>query len=117
MLRRLAVAAREGRTWGVLWRRPGVRAQAIAAPLRLALDVHEGDLAVRVVKRRGGDVAQPVMLDVAARWSTGAPPHAQGPEPMLPPLQATPRARDPRTSAGHAFAQARQRVRRAGAAN
>ena len=36
-LRRLQVAAREGRTWGVLWRRPGQRGGATAAPLRLAL--------------------------------------------------------------------------------
>ena len=35
LLRRLAVAAREGRTWGVLWRRPGQpatrRRRAVAA--------------------------------------------------------------------------------------
>ena len=36
-LRRLQVAARDGRTWGVLWRRPGQRGSATAAPLRLAL--------------------------------------------------------------------------------
>jgi hypothetical protein len=39
-LRRLQVAAREGRTWGVLWRRPGQRGSAAAAPLRLALAPH-----------------------------------------------------------------------------
>jgi hypothetical protein len=67
VLRRLAVAAREGRTWGVLWRRPGQRASAAAAPLRLALAPRDGKLAVHVVKRRGGDVARPVVVDVAAR--------------------------------------------------
>ncbi len=82
-LRRLAVAAREGGTWGVLWRRPGRRGTATAAPLRLALAPHERRLAVRVLKRRGGDVAQPVVIDVDA------------PRPMLP---------DPRTSAGRADA-------------
>jgi cell division inhibitor SulA/protein ImuA len=61
-LRRLAVAAREGRTWGVLWRRPGQRATAAAAPLRLALAPQDGKLAVRVLKRRGGDLAQPVYV-------------------------------------------------------
>jgi hypothetical protein len=80
VLRRLAVAAREGRTWGVLWRRPGQQAVATAAPLRLALAPQERRLAVRVLKRRGGGVAQPVLIDVDA--------------PMLPPP-------DPRTSAGH----------------
>jgi hypothetical protein len=117
VLRRLAVAAREGRTWGVLWRRPGVRAQAVAAPLRLALDAHEGDLSVRVLKRRGGDVARPLRLDLAARWSTGAPPRTYALGPALPPLPAAARPRDPRTSAGHAVAQARPRGRRAGVAN
>ena len=65
MLRRLAVAAREGRTWGVLWRRPGQSAVASAAPLRLALAPQDGRLAVRVLKRRGGELAKPVLIDVA----------------------------------------------------
>jgi len=79
-LRRLAVAAREGDTWGVLWRRPGRHATAAAAPLRLALSPQDGKLAVRVLKRRGGDLAQPVVIDV------DAPP-------------------DPRTSAGREIAE------------
>ena len=62
VLRRLQVAAREGRTWGALWRRPGVRGGAIAAPLRLALSRQEGRLAVRVLKRRGADLTEPVLL-------------------------------------------------------
>ena len=85
VLRRLAVAAREGGTWGVLWRRPGRRAAASAAPLRIALAPHGRRLAVRVLKRRGGDVAQPVVIDVDAPW------------PALP---------DPRTSAGREHADA-----------
>ncbi len=90
VLRRLAVAAREGRTWGVLWRRPGQRASAIAAPLRLALAPRDGKLAVQIVKRRGGDVAQPILLDMTAR----ALPYA--PTRMLP---------DARTSQGRALAR------------
>ncbi|HET9350816.1 MAG TPA: cell division protein, partial [Burkholderiales bacterium] len=61
-MRRLAVAAREGRTWGVLWRRPGQRGLATPASLRLALARQQGRLAVRVLKRRGGDLAQPVLV-------------------------------------------------------
>jgi hypothetical protein len=61
-MRRLAVAAREGHTWGVLWRRPGQRAVASPASLRLALARQQGRLAVRVLKRRGGDLAQPVFV-------------------------------------------------------
>ena len=65
-LRRLQVAARDGRTWGALWRRPGVRGGAIAAPLRLALSRQEGRLAVRVLKRRGAELSQPVLLPMAS---------------------------------------------------
>lgn len=113
-LHRLAVAARDGRTLGVLWRRPGVAARAAAAPLRLALDAGDGALAVRVLKRRGGEVAQALRIDVAQRWSTlpeGAPlPAAFGPRLPSRPV----RPADPRSSAGYGQAQARAtRVRRA----
>ncbi len=83
-LRRLAVAAREGRTWGVLWRRPGQQTTATAASLRLALSPQDHRLAIRVLKRRGGDVARPVLVDVDA------------------PMAALP---DPRTSLGRAIAE------------
>jgi hypothetical protein len=66
VLRRLQVAARDGRTWGALWRRPGVRGAAIAAPLRLALSRQEGRLAVRVLKRRGSELTAPVLLPMAS---------------------------------------------------
>ena len=71
VLRRLQVAAREGRTWGVLWRRPGQRASATAAPLRLALSSQQARLAVRVLKRRGAELSQPIVLDLAR--APGAP--------------------------------------------
>ncbi|MBS0326967.1 MAG: translesion DNA synthesis-associated protein ImuA [Proteobacteria bacterium] len=64
-LRRLQVAAREGRSWGVVWRRPGRGASAGAAPLRLALAPHEGQLAVHVLKRRGAELPCPVLLNLA----------------------------------------------------
>jgi len=63
VLRRLQVAARDGRTWGTLWRRPGQRGSAIAAPLRLALSRHDGALAVRVLKRRGAELARPILVN------------------------------------------------------
>ena len=62
VLRRLQVAARDGCTWGALWRRPGQRGSAIAAPLRLALSRCDGQLAVRVLKRRGAELARPVLV-------------------------------------------------------
>jgi cell division inhibitor SulA/protein ImuA len=72
VLRRLQVSAREGRTWGVLWRRPGQHAVAQAAPLRLAMAPHQGRLAVRILKRRGAEVARPIVLD--PRSALGALP-------------------------------------------
>jgi len=126
VLRRLAVAAREGRTWGVLWRRPGVRARAVAAPLRLGLKADQGHLAVHVLKRRGGEVADPVRIDVQARWAI-APDEALA--RSLPRSPSTPRvpprpssggaaaAPDRRTSAGHAQASESVVRRRAGTAN
>lgn len=62
--RRLQVAAREGGSWGVLWRRPGQHGTAAVASLRLALASAARQLAVQVVKRRGGEVVRPIMLDL-----------------------------------------------------
>ncbi|MFO1398441.1 MAG: translesion DNA synthesis-associated protein ImuA [Burkholderiales bacterium] len=78
-LRRLQVAAREGRTWGALWRRPGQRGSATAAPLRLSLAPHEGRLAVRVLKRRGAVLPEPVLVDVDAPSCALPPPAATMP--------------------------------------
>ena len=63
VVRRLQVAARDGRTWGVLWRRPGQRAGANAAPLRLGLASRLGRLTVRVLKRRGAELPHPIAID------------------------------------------------------
>ena len=87
LLRRLAVAAREGRTWGVLWRRPGQRLTASPAPLKLSLAGQDGRLAVRVVKRRGGELPQPIVIDLAARALCLPSPRFPGalPAPRRPP--------------------------------
>jgi hypothetical protein len=70
VLRRLQVAAREGGTWGALWRRPGQGGSATAAPLRLALSREDGRLAVRVLKRRGMELTQPVHVALDAAMPT-----------------------------------------------
>ena len=62
--RRLQVAAREGGSWGVLWRRPGQHGAVTAAPLRLALAP-----AATATRGAGAEAArrrvpQPVMLDL-----------------------------------------------------
>jgi hypothetical protein len=83
-LRRLQVAAREGRTWGMLWRRPGQRGSATAAPLRLALSPHGSNLAVHVLKRRGAELPAPVLIDVGR-------PGCMPASALPPPSAATPR--------------------------
>ena len=80
-LRRLQVAAREGRTWGVLWRRPGQHGRAAAAPLRLALSPHAGSVAVPVLKRRGAELPAPVLIDIGRPGF--APALAIPPTPQL----------------------------------
>ena len=75
LLRRLQVAAREGGTWGVLWRRPGDAAMASTAPLRLRLAPRGRALAVEVLKRRGGEVGRPIILDVDHGRGGDAPRH------------------------------------------
>lgn len=87
VLRRLQVAARDGRTWGALWRRPGQRGSATAAPLRLALARQDGRLAVRVLKRRGVDLPQPVLLaleaDMPSPPAIGRETAASAPAPRI----------------------------------
>ncbi|MEO8346749.1 MAG: translesion DNA synthesis-associated protein ImuA [Betaproteobacteria bacterium] len=95
-LRRLQVAAREGHTWGVLWRRPGERGRATAAPLRLALSPHAGQLAVHILKRRGGELPRPVLLNVGnpANVATSVATSVATPTAARPPISS------PRLSGG-----------------
>jgi hypothetical protein len=90
VLRRLQVAAREGRTWGVLWRRPGQRASATAAPLRLGLAPRGGQLAVHVLKRRGAELPQPVIVDVATHAVAAGIRAAAIDRPREPPRRLAP---------------------------
>jgi len=101
-LRRLQVAAREGRTWGVLWRRPGHRGNAAAAPLRLALAPHAGPqfdphfcpLAVHVLKRRGATLPQPVLIDVGRPgFALTSQLTSQLTSPLAPAVALPPRSR------------------------
>lgn len=62
-LRRLQLAAEEGRGWGVLFR-PGRAAQERSpAALRLRLEAASNGLAVHILKRRGSVLDKPVVLD------------------------------------------------------
>ncbi|HVO87708.1 MAG TPA: translesion DNA synthesis-associated protein ImuA [Casimicrobiaceae bacterium] len=107
-LRRLQVAAREGRTWAMLWRRPGQHGHAQAAALRLALAPHDGGLAIRVLKRRGAELPQPIVVNLDR--ASGAPTFAlpEGAPARVDVLRPAPH--DPRTSAGAPGPQPRRRV-------
>lgn len=80
-LRRLQLAAEEGKGWGVLFRPARAAQDRSPAALRLRLEPVAGGLAVHVLKRRGGPVEQPLVLDLrkpgrAARRERQAAPLA-----------------------------------------
>jgi protein ImuA len=61
-LRRLQIAAEGGRAPAFLFRVPEAAGESSPAPLRIALGTSDGGLAVRVLKRRGAPLAQPILL-------------------------------------------------------
>src|SRR5882762_9427050 len=61
-LRRLQIAAEGGRAPAFLFRVPEAASESSPAPLRIALGTSDGGLAVRVLKRRGAPLAQPILL-------------------------------------------------------
>jgi cell division inhibitor SulA/protein ImuA len=64
-LRRLQLATEGSQALAVLFRPPRTASEASPAALRLALDTCEGDLAVRVLKRRGAVLGRPIRLHPA----------------------------------------------------
>jgi cell division inhibitor SulA/protein ImuA len=64
-LRRLQLATEGSRALAVLFRPPRAAGEASPAALRLALETCEGDLAVRILKRRGAVLGQPIRLNPA----------------------------------------------------
>ena len=63
-LRRLALAAEAGAAVAALFRPPQAAQEASPAPLRLALEPADGQLAVRILKRRGAQLAAPLCLSI-----------------------------------------------------
>ena len=63
-LRRLQLAPEGSQALAILFRPPRVAGEASPAALRLALDTCEGDLAVRILKRRGAVCARPIAIDL-----------------------------------------------------
>ena len=65
-LRRLQVAAEGGRAAGFVFRGSAAQNESSPAPLRLSLHTASGGLAVRILKRRGGPLARPVLIPALA---------------------------------------------------
>jgi len=65
-LRRLQLAAQEGAAPGFVFASTDRAAQPSPSPLRLRLSVAEARLRIEVFKRRGGVMAKPLLIDVAA---------------------------------------------------
>lgn len=66
-LRRLQLAAEEGGASGFLFRPRSVEQETTTAALRIALERRGDDLAVHVLKRRGGWSRAPLLLSLRAR--------------------------------------------------
>ncbi len=63
-MRRLQLAAETGRAWGVLFRPADAAQRRSPAALRLRLEAAADGLAVHILKRRGGQVSNPVMVNL-----------------------------------------------------
>jgi hypothetical protein len=64
LMRRLQLGAESGRAWGVLFRSAHAAQQRSTAALRLRLEASSDGLSVHILKRRGGYVSKPVLLDL-----------------------------------------------------
>jgi protein ImuA len=63
-MRRLQLGAESGHAWGVLFRSASAAQVRSPAALRLRLEATTNGLAVHILKRRGGHLSKPVMVDL-----------------------------------------------------
>lgn len=63
-MRRLQLGAESGHTWGVLFRSVSAAQDRSPAALRLRLEATANGVAVHILKRRGGHLSKPVMVDL-----------------------------------------------------
>ncbi len=83
-LRRLQLAAEAGQSWGVLFRPARAAQDRSPAALRLRLEPIANGLAVHILKRRGGPVDRPAVIDLPqvgnirrARLPVSSPMHSR----------------------------------------
>jgi cell division inhibitor SulA/protein ImuA len=79
VLRRLQLAAEQGKSFGVLFGPTRNAAAPSPAPLRIQLSAARGRLGLQILKRRGGGWAPPLSLALDARRF--ARPLTPGPSP------------------------------------
>jgi hypothetical protein len=63
-MRRLQLGAESGRAWGVLFRSASAAQERSPASLRLRLEASADGLAVHILKRRGGHVSKPLVVQL-----------------------------------------------------
>lgn len=63
-MRRLQLGAESGNAWGILFRSASAAQERSTASLRLRLEATTNGLAVHILKRRGGQVSKPVLLNL-----------------------------------------------------
>lgn len=86
-LRRLALAAEKRSAVAWLFRPPQAAQESSPAPLRLALEPEGGQLSVRILKRRGAQLAEPLRISIPR------PIHAVDGALLSPPCPRSPIAR------------------------
>jgi hypothetical protein len=84
-MRRLQLAAETGNALGVLFRSAQAAQERSPAALRLKLEAGAGGLTVHILKRRGGYLGRPLLID----WQLAAPERARL---SVPPAPAVPQA-------------------------
>ncbi len=90
-LRRLQIAAEGSPALAFIFRPPLAAREASPAALRLQLQSIKGELAVKILKRRGGPLARPILLTPPRTAYTTD--HAIDPSPVDRPLPPAPCAR------------------------
>jgi cell division inhibitor SulA len=83
-MRRLQLAAQEGKTLAFLFAPTTRAAQPSSAPLRLRLSLSGHQLSIDIFKRRGGVLSVPLLLDVATSANV---PGDRAPNPIRPLVQ------------------------------
>lgn len=76
-MRRLQLGAESGHAWGVLFRSASAAQERSLAPLRLRLEATANGLAVHILKRRGGHLSKPLVLDL--HQTSGVRPRRSAP--------------------------------------